>query len=87
MALLYEQLGKPFALRELLIGRIARHNGSDPAFLLHITFLGQLLDRAAHRHFADAEFLLQLRLGGDDTAKRIYPVQNPVFEDFLDLLV
>lgn len=82
-----QQLCEPFALGELLIGGIAHDNGSDTAFLLHIAFLGQLLDRAADRHFADTELFLQLRLGRDNAAERVYPVQNPVLEDLLDLLV
>lgn len=87
MACFNQQFREPFALGELLVGGIAHDNGSDAAFLLHITFLGQLLDRAADRHFADTELFLELRLGGDNAAERVYPVQNPVFEDLLDLLV
>lgn len=87
MACFDQQLCEPFAFGELLVGGIAHHNGSDAAFLLHIAFLGQLLDRAANRHFADIELLLELRLGGDNAAERVYPVQNPVFEDLVDLLV
>ncbi|MNC37938.1 hypothetical protein D3C75_865230 [compost metagenome] len=87
MSFLYEQLRKPLAFGELLVGGIADHNRADTASLLHITFLRQRLDRAADCHFADSEFFFQLRLGRNDAAHRIDAVQNPVFEDFLNLLI
>ncbi|MNI10397.1 hypothetical protein D3C73_635090 [compost metagenome] len=87
MALLYQQLRKSLALGELLIRGIAGNYRADAASFLHITFLRQLLDRAADCHLADPEFLFEQRLGRNDAAQRIDAVQNPVFEDFLDLLI
>ncbi|MNW58652.1 hypothetical protein D3C74_365300 [compost metagenome] len=87
MSLLYQQLRKSLALGELLIRGVAGNYRADAASFLHITFLRQLLDRAADCHFADPELLFELRLGRNDAAQRIDAVQNPVFEDFLDLLI